>query len=182
MESLQKLEVMVAAWYKDMPHMPENGRKWLATNAWWIVLVGTILGAIGLSSAFMGLMIAGAMLVGFGGAVGAAITGIAFLAVTVSLAFSILDIVLGAIAISPLKAQRKRGWDLLFLIMLLNVVAALVAFLFGFNVFQLVWTLLFTAVGAYFLFEARPYFHESAKVKQAVAASHERKKHTSAEG
>lgn len=182
MESLQKLETVIAQWYKDVPHMPENGRKWLATNVWWLALVGTILGAIGIGSALVGMVLAGAVLVGLGGAVGAAITGIAWVVVTIALAFSVLDVVLGAIAIAPLKVQRKRGWTLLFIIMLLNVVSAVVTFLFSLNVFQLAWSLLLVAIGGYFLFEVRTYFHESPKIKRAVAASHEKEKEATTEG
>ncbi len=47
MESLQKLEATVGEWYKGMPHLPKNGQRWLAENAWWLVLIGVILGAIG---------------------------------------------------------------------------------------------------------------------------------------
>jgi hypothetical protein len=172
MESLKNLETMVASWYKSVPHLPKNGQKWLAENAWWLTLVGVVLGAMGVVSVLMVTLVAGTILVGVGGAVGAALGGIALIAVLLSLAFAIVDIVISAMAISQLKAMQMKGWSLLFLVAMINVLSLFVSFLFSLNLFSLVWGLLFAAVGVYFLYEVRDYFtgtkarHE-AKAKKA---------------
>lgn len=154
MESLHNLEVTVAAWYKGMPHLPKNGQKWLAENIWWLVLVGVILGALGIFTVLSATLFAGAILVSAGGVVGAALGGIAL----VWLAFAIGEVVVSALAISPLKSMRKKGWSLLFLVTLINVASLVLAFVFNFNLMGLVWGLLVAAVGAYFLFEIRDDF------------------------
>jgi hypothetical protein len=158
MESLRNLEVVVASWYKSAPHLPKDGQRWLADNAWWLALLGLILGSLGILSVLLGVLLAGTLLAGVGGPIGAAIGGIAFFAVFVSLAFAIADMVITAMAISPLKAKQKRGWSLLFLMALINVLSLAVSFLFQLNLFSLIWGLLFAAVGGYFLFEVRDYF------------------------
>jgi hypothetical protein len=169
MESLRNLETMVASWYKGMPHLPKNGQKWLAENAWWLVLVGVILGTLGIVSVLLGTLVAGTLLAGYGGPIGAAVGGLAFLIVAVSLAFAIVDMVISAIAISPLKAMQKRGWSLLFLVALINVLSLLVSFLFQLNLFSLIWGFIFAGVGGYFLFEVRSYFHAEHVAKKTGA-------------
>lgn len=167
MESLKNLETMVASWYKGMPHLPKNGQKWLAENAWWLVLVGVILGTFGILSVLLGTLVAGTLLAGFGGPVGAVAGGLVFMVVIVSLAFAIVDMIISAMAISPLKAMRKKGWSLLFLGALINVLSIVVSFLFQLNLFSLIWGLLFAGVGGYFLFEVRDYFTSAKQSRHA---------------
>ncbi|HEU4715812.1 MAG TPA: hypothetical protein VFS14_03200 [Candidatus Saccharimonadales bacterium] len=167
MDSLRNLEAMVASWYKSVPHLPKNGQRWLAENAWWLTLVGVILGTMGILSVLLGVLLAGTLLAGYGGPIGAAIGGLAFMIVIISLAFGIVDMILSAFAIAPLKAMQKRGWSLLFLVALINVLSLLVSFLFQLNLFSLIWGLLFAAVGGYFLFEVRDYFHTHRPAKKA---------------
>jgi hypothetical protein len=169
MESLHNLETMVASWYKGMPHLPKTGRLWLAENAWWLVLVGVILGTLGILSVLLGTLVAGTLLAGYGGPVGAALGGLAFIIVVVSLAFAVVDMVISAMAISPLKAMRKKGWSLLFLVALINVLSLLVSFLFQLNLFSLIWGLIFAGIGGYFLFEVRDSFEASHPAKKAGA-------------
>lgn len=167
MENINKLEETIAGWYKGMPHLPAEGKKWLAKNVWWLTLIGvivTIASVLGLLSI---TFFAGAVLTGFGGGFGAVVGGVLFLAVLVSLLFSAVTIVLGLMAVSPLKSLQKKGWKLLYYIMLVNVVALVLSFLFHFNVVDLVWGLLMTAVGGYFLFEIREFYGHGAKVSQA---------------
>jgi uncharacterized membrane protein YhaH (DUF805 family) len=157
MENIRKLESLVASWYKNMPHLPQRGQKWLAENVWWIVLVWVILTAMGVVGMLMATLFAGTILSVFG-PVGTAIGGIAFVIVTITMLFSIALIVLGAMAVSPLKLLRRKGWTLLFLMILISVAADVLTFLFNFNFFSLVWGVLFAGVIAYFLYEIRNYF------------------------
>lgn len=167
MESLRNLEAMVGSWYKNVPHLPKNGQRWLAENAWWLTLVGVILGTIGILSVLLGVLVAGTLLAGYGGPIGAAIGGLAFMIVAISLAFAAVDMIISAFAIAPLKAMQKRGWSLLFLAALVNVLSVLISFLFQLNLFSLIWGLLFAAIGGYFLFEVRDYFHTQRPAKKA---------------
>ncbi len=166
MGPINKLEATIATWYKDAPHLPKEGQKWLAQNIWWLTLVGVILGILGIASLIFATLLAGAVLVGFGGAVGAALGGIALVAVFVSVALSVVTIVLGAMAITPLKGLQKKGWILLFVIGLLNVAAQVISFLFYYNVFTLIWGLVLALVGIYFLFEIREYYGSEKNVRK----------------
>jgi len=164
MENIRKLESLVASWYKNMPHMPQRGQKWLAENVWWIVLVWVILTAMGVVGMLMATLFAGTILSVFG-PVGTALGGIAFVIVTITMLFSIALIVLGAMAVSPLKLLRKKGWMLLFIMILISVASDVLTFLFNFNFFSLVWGVLFAAVIAYFLYEIRSYFGAAERKK-----------------
>jgi uncharacterized membrane protein YhaH (DUF805 family) len=175
MESLRNLEVVVASWYETMPHLPKNGQKWLAENVWWLVLVGVILSGFVIFAVLSATLFASVLIAtGTGGPVGAAIGGITLLVVFVWLAFLIANVVIGALAVSPLKAKQRKGWSLLFLIAVINAASLVLAFLFSFNLPNLIFGLFSVAVGAYFLFEVRDYFvtaksqhHVSKEKKQA---------------
>lgn len=171
METIHKLEVVVAGWYKNVPHLPEGGRKWLAANIWWIVLIGVILGCIGISGVILATFFASAALTAFGGVTGAAIGGVVFLAAMVVVAFMAIAVVLGALAISPLKAMREKGWTLLFIILVIQVIEAAIAFLFSFDVFTLVSNLFFTVVGGYFLFEIRDSYGKAVIKSKTTPAT-----------
>lgn len=171
MENVHKLEATVASWYEKAPHLPKEGSRWIAANAWWLALIGLVVGAFGVLGAISVTFFAGALLAGIGGVVGAAIGGLAFFAVFISLLFAIVILVIMATAIQPLKAMSKKGWNLLFIIMLLEVASLALTLLLTFDVFGTLWSLLWAAVGGYFLFEIRQYYTGAKKVE----AKHETK-------
>jgi uncharacterized membrane protein YhaH (DUF805 family) len=115
MEFVNKVENRVAAWYEKAPHLPVGGRQWLGANVWWIVLVGTIIGAFGILNIIFFGALAALFVVGYGGPVGAAIAGVAAIVMVLSLIGAILEIVITAMAIKPLKDKQKKGWSLLLL-------------------------------------------------------------------
>ena len=43
MDKINKLEIKVAAIYKDLPHLPVEFQRWLSINAWWLACIGVIL-------------------------------------------------------------------------------------------------------------------------------------------
>jgi hypothetical protein len=178
MDTVHKLEVTIAGWYRNMPHLPKGGRQWLADNAWWLVLIGVILSVFGLfgiiSVLFLagaGLTIAGGAMGGaYGAAAGAALSGVLWISALVSLVVYAIEVVLMAMAISPLKVHGKRGWDLIFMVFLLNVISVIVTGVLGFGgagLMGIIWGLLWAAVGAYFLFEVRSYFGVPSTGKHA---------------
>lgn len=158
METVNKIENMVAQWYKGAPHLPKNGQQWLAKNAWWLALISVIVGAMGIFALLSITLFAGAVLTAAGGVAGAAIAGFSMIVVLVYLAIAVVSLIITVMAISPLKALKKRGWTLLFLTVLLTVVEKVVYFVFDYNFFSLIWSLLMSAVVAYFLFEIRGFF------------------------
>lgn len=159
MEALHKLEGVVASWYKGLPHLPEGFRKWLADNIWWLVLIGVILGLLITIPAIGVLLFGGAVLTAtYGVSAGGDYYGAVFVWALLALLFVVVDLVLSALAIVPLKAHRKLGWSLLFLVALLNVLSAVLTFVANFHIGALLSGLIGAAIGGYFLFEIRDHF------------------------
>jgi hypothetical protein len=172
MEQIKKLELVLADWYKNAPHLPKNGQKWLTENVWWIVLIGVILSAIGAVMIIFGTLFAGTLLTVVGGLVGAAVGGILLVAVLVSLAFSVIEIVLSAMAITPLKNGKKRGWNYLFVAYLVMVLSVVVSFIFHFSTggfIGLIWNVIWLAIIGYFLFEVRSHLVQAKTVGKTHA-------------
>lgn len=153
MEKISNLETLIASWCKDLPHLPPAGRQWLATNIWWLMVIGVILSGI----ATIGLVIGGLFLSLVLGTAWSIATAVIGLIVTfVGSVVGVVYLVLGIVAIPQLKAGRKKGWSLLFLMAIIEVVTVVLGTLLSFV--GLVWALLTVAVGLYFLFEIRDYF------------------------
>ncbi len=170
---ITSIEKQIAEWMKPLPHLPAGFGKWLVVNAWWLVLIGVIASAWMIISAFTLLStINSAVVPGFYGLVAQynpnAITGL-----WISIIGIAVVLVLEAMAISPLKAQKKRGWELLFMASLLmfavNIVEAIVTSDGG----SLIGSVIGTAIGLYLLFEFRLGYEASAKPAHAATKKSE---------
>lgn len=74
----------------------------------------------------------------------------------------LVDGVILLLAFSPLKARQSRGWDLLFLGALLNLVYGIIAvFINGRGVGSLIFSLIGSAIGFYLLFQVREKYHKA---------------------
>ncbi len=165
MELVHQIEKMTEGWFKQMPHLPKGVRTWLGENAWWLVIIGVVIGAIGIFSG-LALIIGASAVVGMMGMYGmGALVGVALTAAWVSLAFSAVTVIIEAMAIKPLQNKQKRGWDLVFLSLLLNVAASVISAVMLMNPFGLVMTALATLVGGYVMFEIRGEFAAHTKKK-----------------
>lgn len=177
MDSVHKIEGAVAKWFKDVPHLPAEAQKWLADNAWWLVIIGIVLGGVGIFSllsvvllAGLGLGLAGGALAGgAGAAAGLAFGGFVVLITLATLAVSVIELVIMIMSVSPLKARRKKGWDLLFLLAVINVVTGVVFGLLSMNLMGIILGILWSAVGAYFLFEIRSHFEGAKPAAKKIA-------------
>ncbi len=168
MESLHKLETTVAGWLKAVPHLPVNVQKWIAENMWWITIVGVAFGAFGIITVFGTIAVLGAFGAAYAGAiVGAALTGAILVAAFITMLSLIVTVVLEALAIKPLKAFQKRGWDLLFLSVVVTFGFSAVSSLLGGDVFGLIRSVLIAGVSSYFLTEISSYFKPAVKVVSA---------------
>lgn len=176
MDSISKLEGTIEGWMKSFPHLPENVRKWIAQYAWAINLIGLILSAVMLVVAIGGIIFAyiAASTVTSYTALYYGLSGYsqAFMITTIIAILSFAaTIVLTAMAIKPLKSMNKRGWDLLFIVALIEVVFSIISAVADFSVFTIIPNLIFTAIGfmigMYILFEIRSYFAKSSKVVEA---------------
>ncbi len=169
MEAVRNLEKTMAEWYKGLPHLPKDLRKWLGDNLWWITTVGIVLSVFAVFAAISALLLifglagatAGLAPYGYGGTVAAGI-GAAWLWSLLAIASSVITILLMLAAVNPLKVKAKKGWTLLFVVLLVNVAFNLLQALGSFNVAGLFFALLWGAVEGYFLFEIRGEFGKAA--------------------
>lgn len=175
MELVHKLENTVAGWYKGAPHLPPNGQVWLWKNVWWIVLIGVILSAVSLlfvlgSLVFL-MSFVGVVDSAYGSSTAAAYGSLSLIAVLVSIVVLVVTLILEAIAIKPLKDLQKKGWNLIFLALLANIIGSVVALIVSINAFNLILTLIWSAIGAYFLFEIRHLYGAKADKEAKVEPS-----------
>ncbi len=172
MDSIHKLEDNIQTWLKPLPHLPKNWCEWIAKNVWWITLIGVILSALG-ALALVGAIMSAGTIVSVYGVYGDSIlqtqTGLWMTASVISLAFLVLTVVITAMAISPLKALSKKGWDLLFLVYLLGIasqVVGAVVSVFGYTgtnfLSGIIGAIISAVIGAYFLFEIRSHFKHAS--------------------
>lgn len=160
--------------------IPANGRKSLAGALWWIALV---FGVLELWAAWdlwqLGRFAerfvdyANTLTIAYGGGVMSQNLGFMYyLAILGMIASGILLL----LATPGLKAMRKAGWNLVFYSLLLSVVYGVVRMFSnvggGFD--DLLWSLVGTTIGAYFLFQVRDHFvmAKSGAHKAAVDAKH----------
>jgi len=180
MELVAKLERIVQEWYKNMPHLPDVARKWLADNVWWIAAVAAVLAGIGalssLSGVFGGLSTLSSPVVSYYAS--SSFVTLMVIHSLVSLIFLALECAIFAYAVRPLKERQKKGWVLLFASLLLGAVALVVNAVLVFNPFgfvmQLIFSALWWAIGTYFVFEIRDQFahlERSAGVKSKKKTS-----------
>jgi len=178
MEFLTKLEKKTLEWFKNVPHLPAAGQKWLGDNIWWIILVVAILTGIGALVSLAGL---GALISVAGSAtvasyyVTSTVTAWAVVTGFVSLFFSIVEAILLAVAVQPLKEKQKKGWVLLFAAWLVVAIGVVVNSVLSLNVFGFILGIIFgavwVAVTGYFLYEIHGQFahvERSRGVKKAA--------------
>lgn len=180
MEFINTLETTIGRWLKNVPHLPIAGQKWLATNVWWIVLVGAILTGVSLLFAIGGLL----TLISLLGAVssvyyvaGAGITAWSIVVAVIGLVFTVIQGILLAIAVQPLKAKQKKGWVILFASWLVGTLSVVLGAVMSGSIFGFISGILFGAIGiaisGYFLYEIHGQF---AHVKTVSAVKTKTKK------
>ena len=155
MQQLSGLENSLGVLFKGLPHLPKDWRHWLADNAWWLALIGVVigcLGILGLVPVVLGISIFTGIIAGPAAGALVIITGI------VNMAVLVMSVALEAMAITPLKAKQKRGWDMLFLVSLVTFTGAVLNALITGNIGNILGLILGTLIGLYILFEVRMYF------------------------
>jgi len=159
MDSLHKLEDNVEKWLKPLPHLPDDWRKWLAENSWWLTLIGVVLSVIGIFLLLGPILFYTAVTTSvYGVVVAETHTGLYTLAIWVSFALMVVVTIVEAFAISPLKALSKKGWDLLFLALVIEVVSSLVSAVLNVSIMSLISAAIGAVIGSYVLFEVRSHF------------------------
>jgi hypothetical protein len=158
MEYISKVENAVGEWHEKVPHLPATVRQWLADNSWWVALLIVIIGSMVILFILLPLLLLGAILSSLAGIWGAAAGGFLLLLATMWMLLAITSIVLLAVAVSPLKRHKKRGWNLLFVVLLLNVTVIVLKVLFDFELTSFLFGILAIALAGYFLFEMKDHF------------------------
>jgi len=175
MEVVSKLERTILGWFKAAPHLPGTAVKWLGDNVWWIALIGAILSAIGIITGLVAVIGIASIVGTVAASYYATSTFTAWAIVTglVSLAFSVIETILLATAITPLKAKQKKGWVLLFAVWLVGAVSVVVNAILSLNPFGFIVGILFgaiwLAISGYFLFEIHGQFAHAEKSKGVKA-------------
>jgi hypothetical protein len=166
MKSLEKLENRISDWLKPLPQLPVTARKWIATNAWWIMLIGVILSAVSTIFMIFGVFAAIPLMTvttsTYGYYASPAYSGWYFVSLIISTLFMIMTVAIMAMSVTLLKGEQKRGWTLLFWVLILRAVAVVVAAILTCSLMSFIGEILWGAVGlvigAYLLFEIRSYF------------------------
>ncbi|MEO6109821.1 MAG: hypothetical protein ABIP50_02325 [Candidatus Saccharimonadales bacterium] len=176
MEFINKIEATVGGWAKNVPHLPPAAQKWIATNVWWIALVGAILTGVAMLFSLFGLLLGG---------IGASYiyvinpyyTTVILISGIVDLAFLVVRAILLGTAVKPLQNKKQKGWDLLFFALLVQAVAIVISAVFNLvavNILGFMLSIIFGAVGvavtAYFLFEIHGQFAHVKTVKAKATA------------
>jgi len=169
MEALKSLEDQLVTVFKDLPELPKGIKD--ALVQWW-PYIALALGILQLLAAIalFGLVTAASVVITYAGAVtGTAYSGLSLIAAYAGIALLVVDAVIFFMAFSPLTKKLKRGWDLLFLSTIINVVYGISQVFIGYRgVGSLLGSLVGTAVGLYLLFQIRDRY-TSKKVAKAAS-------------
>lgn len=175
MKFLDTLDVMIGGWYKQVPHLPVEGRKWLAGNVWWLALIGVVLGAFAVFPLLFIVLGVGAVATLFLGPIGAIAGGVVLIGAVVSMLFTIVVTALLALAVSPLRAGHMRGWRMVFAVALLTVALGVCAAVLAFDFGSLLASMIAAGIGFYLLYEIKPRFEGkefAAPPPKSTASSH----------
>jgi hypothetical protein len=167
MELVHSIEKMAESWFKQAPHLPKGGRDWLASNVWWLVIIGVVVSAWGLLL-LLPILFGVSLLsssIGMMSGVGSYV-GLFMVSAWVSFAFGVLTLIVEAMAIKPLQDKKKKGWDLMFLAVLLSAVSSVVSIVLTANPMGIIGAVIGLLIGGYFLFEIRDHFVAGAKAKK----------------
>ena len=139
-------------------NLPENVRKWLADNVWWLTLVGGVLSLLGAVSAWNAAHFADSYL-SMARSVGVQVQNNLGIMFYLAIGVMVAEGVLYLLAFQKLQKHQKAGWNLLFYVSLLSLVlAVLYLFVPGYGAGSLVGTIIGTFIGWFLLFQVRKYF------------------------
>lgn len=176
MERVRGIENKLADLFKDLPALPKNAKKTIVEYWPYVVLVIGILQLAAAWSLWRFYDNANQLVGGLNSFISAytneAIGFSAFDKVVIFFSIAILAVqaVILLMAYGPLRARERKGWDLLFLVALSQVVySVLAAFIDGRGFGSLVFGLIGAAIGFYFLFQIREFYGAKAALPKAEA-------------
>lgn len=164
MEPIEKLEDSLEKTFKGLPQLPKNWKKGIVQYLPWITLV---IGVLTIWSAYSvwhwahwvnaWADYANNLSRAFGGS--EVVSSRMTVGIWVSVVVLAIEAVIYILAFPALKATKKMGWNMLFYGSLVNVVYGVVILFTNYGgVSNLVWSIISTAIGWYFLFQIREYY------------------------
>lgn len=163
MDIVHALEQTFAGWYKNVPHLPRQATEWIAKNSWWLVVIGIIIGIFITLQVFL---LSGILLLLMAGGKGATIIGGApFLVQIMAFVLVVISLGIACMAVQPLHNLHKKGWTLLFILVLIELASIVVVLISTFDIFRTIQSLLVMAIAGYFLFEIRGHFSHAEQIK-----------------
>jgi hypothetical protein len=147
---------------KQPLQLPLSARAWIADNSWWLAIIGGVLSLWGAWSFWQighylsGLNQLANEVARLSGSSYSTDLGVMWYVALIGL---VIEGALLLLAVSPLKAHKKTGWDLLFYVSLVNLVVGVVYILVpGYGLGSLIGSLIGAAISWFFLFQIRSRF------------------------
>lgn len=155
METVKSIEKQLVDVNKGLPKLPTGFTKWLANYGWLLVLIGVVLSVMSLIALVPLLLIAFGIIGIFGaqyGYVGYDVASqLGWLSTSISVISLLVVLYLEVIAISPLKAKKYRGWELIFIANLISLGLSIIGSIIALQFASIVWALFLSAIGFYVL-------------------------------
>lgn len=148
MNYLNQLAKTLDPYYAKLPALPKGVNDFIVSVAPWLALIFGVLGLLSGLAAF-GVLTAFSPMAVYAGVGGYALTGM--LAAVVLLVQGIIDL----LAFAPLKARKKKGWNLMFLGVVLGLVSSVVTL----SVSSVVGGVIGALIGYYFLYQVKSYYN-----------------------
>ncbi|MBI2031692.1 MAG: hypothetical protein HYT08_03700 [Candidatus Levybacteria bacterium] len=133
--------------YAKLPALPVGIKEFIVTVAPWLALIFGILAILAGISAF-GLLSVLSPFAAVSGAGQYAISGI--ISSVILLAQGVVEL----IAFPSLQARKIKGWNLIFLSLVLSVLSSLTTL----SISGVLWSLIAAAIGYYFLYQVKSYY------------------------
>jgi hypothetical protein len=147
MNYLNDLKKFLDKYYVKFPALPKGLKDFIVSITPWLTLIFAVLAIITGISAFGALSFVSPF------AAFAGVRGYAYVAI-VSAVILLLQGIIELMAFSPLKANKARGWNLLYYSLLLGVVSSIVTL----NVYTLLNSLIGVLIGYYVLYQIKTYY------------------------
>lgn len=168
MEMVKKLDAKLAELFKDLPPLPKSSKEVLAQIWPWLALIGGILQALAALAVWRLLTwtnkwegVSEYYTRATGVDVG--LSALDKTAIYIGVVVLVVDAIILLMAYSPLRNRLRRGWDLLFIAALLNVVYSVISiFISGRGFSSFIFSLLGSAVGFYLLYQVKELYGSKA--------------------
>lgn len=147
MNYLATLSKSLDEYYKKLPSLPKGATDFIVSIAPWLALIFGVLAILGGVAAF-GILSVVSPFAAVSGAGQYAITGL--VASLVLLVQGVVEL----LSFSPLRGRKERGWNLMFLSLVLSVVSSI----FYLNVYSVISAVFWSLVGYYFLYQVKSYY------------------------